>query len=63
MIDVILAIKDYIKDVWHDYIQIPRWRRQEHKADGWVIGRYVPWKEGPLSQYIFNRRMVKKTSK
>lgn len=29
MLTIFLGIKDYVKDCWHDYVLVPRWRREE----------------------------------
>ena len=56
------ALKDYLTDLIHDRIKIPRQCRKDIKR----LGRskcYAAWKEGPLSQYIFNRKQLIKRTK
>lgn len=60
---IFLGIKDYVKDCWHDYVLIPRWRREERTEDGWVLGKYVSWKEGSIWHYIRQRRIAKRNEK
>lgn len=62
---VILGIKDYMKDVWHDWLS-----NRLHKVQGERIYTYdadldltcwvYPWKEGSVWHYISQRRKAKK---
>lgn len=60
MKEMILGIKDYLGDCWHDYVLIPRYEREQMRDDGWVLGEYVTRKEGSVWHYIKNRRIAKK---
>lgn len=60
---IILGVCDYLKDWWHDAVTIRIWRWQEKKDTGWVLGRYVMWKEGNLWYYIRQRRIAKRVKK
>lgn len=56
------ALWDYINDWFHDNVVVPRKCRKDIKR----LGRskcYAGWKEGPLSQYIFNRKQIIKRTK
>lgn len=63
MREVYLGIKDYIKDCWHDYVLVPRYEREQIRDDGWVLGKYVPFKEGSVWHYIRQRRIAKRIKK
>jgi len=58
------GLKDYCKDVWHDWLsnrlhksQGERLYTYDHKEDEicWVF----PWKEGNLWHYIHQRKIAK----
>lgn len=61
---VLLGVKDYIKDCWHDWLR----RRVmaygckvmdciiENGSNKWWTESY-PWKEGNLWHYIYNRKI------
>lgn len=61
MISVILGIKDYIKDCWNDYVEIPRWKRRIKKKGIIMENAYmIPYKEGSVWHYIRQRRIAKR---
>ena len=65
---ILLGIKDYIKDWWHDWLS-----NRLHKVQGERIYTYdaeqdltcwvYPWKEGSLWHYIHQRKIANKIKK
>lgn len=60
MREVILGIKDYLNDCWHDYVLSPMWKHDERRSEGGITGKFVTWKEGSIWHYIRQRRIAKK---
>lgn len=54
---IILGIKDYCKDCWHDYVLIKIWHRRDVKRYE-DFGTYVTWKEGSVWHYIRQRKFA-----
>lgn len=71
MNSILLGIKDYCKDCWHDFIrkEAVRYGWSIHEAVGYykngrvkVLGVPV-WKEGNLWHYIQQRKLTQKRKK
>lgn len=61
MREVILGIKDYLNDVWHDMRLRHEIKHPETEKRKWVIDHYECfWKEGSVWYYIRQRRIAKK---
>lgn len=61
--EVILGIKDYMSDCWHDWLvrQMKRYyfliEKKEYAGDDWMP--LHEWKEGSVWYYIRQRRITK----
>lgn len=63
-----LGIKDYCKDVWHDWLahrlqNVQGERVYTYDADEDLIVWVYPWKEGSMWNYIKQRKKAKQGSK
>lgn len=62
MITIILGMKDYLKDIWHDYIE-RKWAKLHKTGLSANVVQWWEWKEGNLKHYINQRRIARKYGK
>lgn len=62
MITIILGMKDYLKDIWHDYIE-RKWAKLHRTELSRNVDQWWKWKEGNLKHYINQRRIARKYGK
>lgn len=54
---IILGIKDYCKDCWHDYIEC-KWAKLHRTELSRNVNRWWKWKEGNIWHYIRQRKFA-----
>lgn len=62
MITIILGIKDYLKDTYHDWIEL-KWAKLHRTELSRNVDHWWKWKEGNLKHYINQRRIARKYGK